>query len=76
MILKEGFIDFETNCLDMIQERRKKYPVFQLINLIEHVVDQLNLVGDLRASQDGQKRPWWVVQSLVEVGQLFLEEET
>ena len=47
----------------------------ELVDLVQHVVDQLDLVGDLRASEDGQKWSRRVVEGLVEVGQLLLQEE-
>ena len=48
----------------------------QLIHLVQHIVDQLDLVSDLGSSQDGQKWSWGIVQCFVEVGQLFLQKES
>ena len=48
----------------------------ELIHFVQHVVDQLDLISNLGSTQNGQERPWWIVQGLVEVGQLFLQEET
>ena len=48
----------------------------KLVNLVQHVVDQLDLVSNLGSTQDGQEGPWRVVQGLVEVCQLLLQEET
>ena len=46
-----------------------------LINLVQHVLNQLDLVCHLSTTKYGQERFIWVVQSFGEIGQLFLEQE-
>ncbi|GMS92571.1 hypothetical protein PENTCL1PPCAC_14746, partial [Pristionchus entomophagus] len=46
-----------------------------LVHLIEHVLDQLNLVGNLRPSQYHQERPGGIVEGLYKVIQFILHEK-
>ena len=47
----------------------------QLVDLVQHVLDQLDLVGNLGSTENGQEWTRGVVESLVEVLQLLLEKE-
>lgn len=48
----------------------------EAVDLGQEVVDQLDLVGDLGATEDGEEGTGWVLKSLGEVLQLLLHEET
>ena len=45
------------------------------VDLVEHVLDQLNLVRDLRTAEDGEEGALGVLKSLGEVLELLLDEE-
>lgn len=48
----------------------------QGVDLVEEVVDQLDLVGDLGTAEDGKEWSLWVLKGLREVLELLLHEET
>ena len=43
--------------------------------LVQHVIDQLNFIGDFGAAKDGEERPFRVLQCFGKVFQLLLHEE-
>lgn len=45
------------------------------VDLVQHVLNQLNLVRDLGTTQDSQEGALWVLQGFGEVVELFLHEE-
>lgn len=45
-------------------------------HLVQHVIDELNLVGDLGTTKDGQERPLRALKRLREEVELLLDEET
>lgn len=47
----------------------------QSVNLVEHVLNQLNLVGDLGTTKDGKEGPFGVLKDLSKVLELLLHEE-
>lgn len=58
-------------------EKRVRHPSANdhLVDLVEHVVDELDLVVDLGTAQDGEERTLGVRQHLGEVFQLLLNEK-
>lgn len=48
----------------------------QGVDLVKEVVDELNLVGDLGTTEDGEERTLGLLESLGEVLKLLLDEET
>jgi hypothetical protein len=45
-------------------------------HLVKHALDELDLVGDLGATEDGKERPVGVLEDLGKVLEFLLHEET
>jgi hypothetical protein len=48
----------------------------EVLYLIQHVLNELDLIGDLSTAEDGQERSFWALKRLGEELKLLLDEET
>lgn len=60
----------------LLERKRHSTTNNQTVHLIQHILNQLNLIANLRTSQDRQERPLRALQRRGEVLQLLLDQES